>query len=284
MNKYIFNNTLRIAALLLFVAFGSCTDFSVEKPIVRSSEENATITIKELIDNYKNKVVDKDERIVGIVTGNNSEGNIYKIVYLQDETGFEGGNIKMLLQVDQPDFFAFGRPIVIRLKGFYVGENKSGISIYESFDETSESPVQISNLNIGANKSVNYKQGIKEVKPTVVKLNELGSKYLNAYIKIEDVQYKKKYINNDTIHFADGKDAEFGSSKRYIEECVTRDSIASHTLMYANFSIESIPVGKGSVTGNFTVNGSVNDKSSYQLWITRIEDNLVSNNEADRCD
>lgn len=121
-----------IAVALLCSVLTACQDGDWDEPSFsqppygnNAITEDGIITIAQLksdyasvISNSRNKLVDKDVKIRGRVTGNDLGGNLYKQFSLQDETG------AIIVAVNQGGlngYLAEGQEIIVDLKGLYVG-------------------------------------------------------------------------------------------------------------------------------------------------------------------
>jgi len=121
-----------IIAAVLCVALTACQDKNWDEPSTvvspygnNSITEDNIVTIAELkaefsdaIKNSKSKLVEKDMKIRGRVTGNDVGGNIYKQFMMQDATG------AIVIAVNQGGLNGFlpeGQEIIVDMKGLYMG-------------------------------------------------------------------------------------------------------------------------------------------------------------------
>lgn len=107
-----------------------------------SITDDNIITIAQLKDLYpnvfastdENKLIDKDVKIKGRVTGNDIRGNIHKQFVVQDETG------AIIIAVNQngmSGFLAEGQEIIVDLKGLYIGGYRQQPEIGAPYDGNS---------------------------------------------------------------------------------------------------------------------------------------------------
>ena len=111
------------ALLLLLVAVGCNEDFDTPPMVVPHAEHQANMTIAEFKAKYwqdGRNFIDtcKDDTYIhGWVTSSDEEGNIYKHLYIQDETGGLG------ISIDANSIcntYRVGQEIVISMKDFWI--------------------------------------------------------------------------------------------------------------------------------------------------------------------
>ena len=89
-----------------------------ENNIISIAQLKADPDYADAIKNNKCKLIDKDIKIRGRVTGNDVEGNIYKQFAMQDATG------AIIISVNQSGMSGYlpeGQEVLIDLKGLYIG-------------------------------------------------------------------------------------------------------------------------------------------------------------------
>ena len=219
---------------------------------LRQITENATLTAK--------------------VIGNDEAGNLYKYIYVEDNTGGIKININMTsLYLDRR--FQVGRTLTIGLKDLYIN-NKNG-------------EIQLGALysgNVGQVEQADmYKHffrtdnPITTITPTLKTIENLTQEDVGRYIRIKDLQF----IDSDLgKNYADGS----STSNRTLEDC-SGNTIYLTTSGYADFGTDDYPLasnateidtGKGDVTGILSYyNGK------YQIWILNLRGADLDN---PRCD
>lgn len=221
----------------------------------------ANITIAQLKEKYKDATQDKaatitDDLILKAVIGaDDKSGNIYKQLYIQDETG------GMSFQVDQGSVYsnyAQGQTIYINLKGLcvsvYGGEQQLGDpngylyrTPYETFKEkvAKDGWPDVNNIKI------------KEFS-NIAKLSDDANANVWTVIRLTGVHFE----NGGTATFA----PEDGYGTQNLKDA-NGNSIVVRTSNYADFASNKLPVGTGTVVA---VLGRFN--SSWQLTIRSIDD------------
>lgn len=257
--------TMPLLVLALAVAFTACDrDYDMPpltKPSFTLPADAQTITIAQL--RSKTAAATQDDPVTitdslflrARISGDDRSGNIYKTVYVQDETG----GIPFL--VDQSNVYndyPAGQEVIISLKGLCV-------SVYG--DE----------LQIGHPAGYLYRTPYQDFKTHVHKngwpdASEVAIKDFSNISRISDQTDANKFtlIRLTGVHFTDGGKANFAEASGYgTHDLVDRygNSISVRTSNYAKFAAKKLPVGTGNVIG---VLGRF--RGQWQLTIRSIED------------
>ena len=124
MKKLIYSILSVVAVIILHA---SCMDEHDDPVIDYNEDANVTVTttIKALKDKYADVVsanglqlIEEDDTIFAVVVGNDESGNIYKQLFVQDETG--GICISVDINNMNTDY-CVGQRVAIYLKGLYIG-------------------------------------------------------------------------------------------------------------------------------------------------------------------
>ena len=187
--------------------------------------------------------IDKDFVVQGKVISSDKEGNIYKSLVIQDETG--GIEIKINSN-GLYNYFKQGTTVFLRANNLKVGAYGGTLSI-------GSVPVDKNYENdfIPAAVMENYviKGGRGElVKPTVVTIPTLSSKYNNMLIQLNDVQFLESEVANN-MTFADGVNS-LTENRTLVDPAGNR--LVVRTSGYARFADTKLPLGSGSVKGILT--------------------------------
>lgn len=250
--------------LILSIAFISCEKEYDRPPLTepKYTGPEANITIKEFREKFKEVTQDKpiniEEELIlkARIISSDETGNIYKTMYIQDETG----GIGML--VDQSNVYSTyrrGQEVYINLKGMcasFYGDIQIGFPTGYLYRTPWEEFVEHVSVNGWPNEAL-----IKVAEYTdISSLNENSDAVKATFVLLKNVHFvdggKKTYVDTETENYGTRvlKDA-FGNS------------IDVRTSSYANFANEMLPVGTGNVAavlGNF--NGT------WQLSICNIND------------
>lgn len=234
-----------IASLALFAC-----ERDYDAPLLTEPEYTgpaANITISEL--RTQNAAATTDVPIIiaqsqilkATITSSDEAGNIYKNIYIQDETGAIG------VRVDQSNIctkYPVGQTIYIDLEGLcvsvYGGEQQ--IAIYDESNNYKTAPIP---WKIFQEKAIRDGWGApKNVKPIV--LDDIST------INTNPDNYKFKLVQFTGVTFQNGGKGIFAPEDAYGEENITDshgNSIIVRTSNYASFASNKLPEGKGNITG-----------------------------------
>lgn len=218
--------------------------FSCEAP-----EANATI--QDVKDAYTDTLVQIPDNLIfdGTITANDASGNLYKLLYIQDETG------GIRLRLNQTQLFLrnykIGQKITVSAKNLYIDNANGELHLGGLYNE------KIGNLDASEiYKHVFVGDTNEELAPTEINLGSLSDDSLGMLVKINDVQF------TETGVFVEGD----YSSNRTLSDCDANNLIV-RTSSYATFAEETLPTGNGPIVGIFS---KYND--DYQLWLRDQDD------------
>lgn len=208
--------------LLATVGLVSCKK-EYETPPLPEPVETTSMTIGELRDWQETtggKISIKDDiSVYGVVTMDETDGNIYKNVYMQDATG--GVNVRML----NGGGLYQGDSIRIYLNGTVLNEY-NGVLQIDSVDVNENVFKQNTNVNFA---------------PEVVQIDEITALKESELIQINDVQFIQPELGGT---FADGEDLV--SLDRTLEDA-EGNTIIVRTSGYSSFADQELPTGSGSI-------------------------------------
>ena len=190
-------------------------------------------------------VIDSNYSIVGNITTEETNGAFYKEIYMEDLSGA----IKIQLKASG---------------GLYIGDS---IRIYISGVTMSEYGDLIQLDNIDVDQQVVKIATEKFVEPFESSINQLSiNEDQSRLVKLNDVEFTEMGMT-----YADATNLTTGS--RILSDC-NGNTISVRTSGYANFASDTLPSGKGSVIGIFTIYNSekqfvVRDINEVKLDSTR---------------
>lgn len=256
------NNRMKIAhylsgLLMAMAVLLSCErDFQappLTEPVYNGDGANMTIAkLKSLYANITDPVlIDVDYIIKATVIGNDISGNIYKQLYIQDETG--GIN----MGVDQNSIFTefrVGQEIYVHLKGLYMVMYGGQLQIGYGQTNANRIPWEIFNFYVYKNKWPQAENAV----PKTIKLSQLEQGMENTLVKLENV------------YFVDGGKLPFSESDATTNR-ILRDgdgnSIIVRNSNYADFAADILPEGGGTLVAVLS-----KYNADWQLYIRSIED------------
>lgn len=230
------------------------------EPVYDGASPN--ITISEFRAKYASATtsataIDSGLILKATVVGNDIGGNIYKNVYIEDETG------GMVIGVDQSSIsstYQLGQQIYLNMDGLsvltYGGELEIG------YPETTSNRVPWDVFT--ANASLDGWPDTTRFEPKVVSISDLdgnSSTLMNTLIEL------------DSVYFENGGAGQYavttGTSTSVNQTLYDKDgnSIAVRTSIYADFAADSLPKGYGKVVG---VLGRYN--GTWQLMLRNVTD------------
>lgn len=248
-------NFIKIAVLFLalllfsatFIVAMSCNKKFDEPPVYVPPVITPTVSIARLKENFvygSFKKIETEDIIEGIVIANDSSGNFYKQIVIEDSTA------GIVINIDDYNLFtAFpvGRKVYVRLKGLYLHDINNLIELSGSSDGN--------NSFLGINHNALSKTVIKgelhvPLQPKVVSTSDLNDSYQNTLIQLKDFYFQpadttKTYANPVTK----------ASVSFSLKNCAG-ESITLRNSGYSSFAGVKIPGGRGEITGIYSVYAS----------------------------
>ena len=225
---------------------------SYGNPALKETNVKTIAEIKEMfktqISTSDLKQVEEPMQIKALVTGNDQGGNIYKSLYIQDNTG------AIALSIDQSGLFAAlndGQCILIELQGLYVGGYEKQPQIgtyYYNVDKATEQVGRMTRYEWARHYKLQQNPAGMIVKPVVTdrmtKLsldNDCGKLVTLVGIKMKDADGKAVFAPDD-------------NSVPLLGGCVNRDivgmsDVVIRTSTFAKFANMPMPTDRINITG-----------------------------------
>ncbi|MDR1553517.1 MAG: DUF5689 domain-containing protein [Prevotellaceae bacterium] len=259
--------TSLVAIIATVFGITSCIDNKFNFPIEELYDHGLTanINIAELKAKYLNSTVEitQDLIVEGYVCSSDKEGNIFKTLYIQDETG------GLPIVIDQSNInnnYRVGRKVLVKLKGLHLGAY-SGLIQLGLMPETGETSPSRIPATVVSNYIVKDKD-VAAIQPEEVTISQLASRddLIGKLIKINDVQFSTP---DATYATADA------NTNRTVED---RDgnTIIMRNSSYSTFALIPLPQGSGTLTAVLSVFVSGATKT-YQLLIRDTADVAFNN-------
>lgn len=246
-----------LSIVLLSGLFVSCSKEYDRPPLTEPeyTEAQPNITIAKLKSLYANitdpQLIDVDYIIRGIVVGNDISGNIYKQIYIQDETG--GINIG----IDQNSMYTeyrVGQELIIHVKGLAMVNYGGQLQI--GYEKTNANRIPWEVFKLQAHKNKFPKASNAE--PKTITLDQVDESMVNTLIKLENV------------YFVDGGNQPFSkpdaTTNRVLKDGAGRSIIVRNS-NYANFAANTLPSGAGTVIGILS-----KYRNDWQLFLRTADD------------
>jgi len=259
------NKISKILAVLIFVlgtAFlGGCIkddNFDTPPVITPSAGLTANMTLAQFNKFYVDVmgsgfgIIDSNIIIKGVVVGNDESGNIYKSIYIEDDSA--GVNIAL----DRKELYLkykIGQMVYIKCKGLYLGNYGGTMELgYDNAGVIGRIPDALIDNHLFID---SFPQN-----PPVPKLITIPT-FTNAALCT--------LIKIDSVHFAT---AEVGqpyslstaTTNRTLQD-LTGNTVVLRTSNYATFAAEPVPSGVGSIVGILS-----NFNGTWQLYIRDLND------------
>ncbi|MCX6247500.1 MAG: DUF5689 domain-containing protein [Bacteroidetes bacterium] len=189
-------------------------------------------------------LITQDIIIKGIVVGNDESGNIYKKIYIQDETGgidveIDATNIYTLFKV--------GQRVFIECKGLYLGLYGGALELgYPYNGSIGRMPSSLASVHI-------FRDSLPGKKPVPITLDVTSPpffKYINMLVAIPAVRFQdagQPFVTGGVTTSRVVNDAEGNALS------LDGNSVILYNSSYATFANNLLPQGVGTLQGIFTV-------------------------------
>jgi len=280
LTRYIAATIVPMAMVML--SLPGCVDFSFDdpQPSIDSTSMSGNTTIAELKSVYPGSLFQlsdttfylRDSIIIeGTVISDDKEGNFYKSIFIEDNTG--GIEVKLNKTTLYNDYKR-GQKVVVLCNNLYLGDYGGQIQLGSTY--SNNGVIEISGLEgdpIIREHVFKKGKAIEERTPTVLTVTQLNPTYIARLVKFENVQIR------DTISPITGKTYTYADNvnkvtiNHNIHQCGQNfNNLVLRTSGYARFASKPIQTKNGSITGVLTYyNGT------YQLLIRDTDDVVFKN-------
>ena len=241
------------------VTISSCSDLKYDAPLLTEPKvEGLTpnVTIAELKKEYSSvadrtsKEIEYEYVLKAVVSANDISGNIYKQIYIQDETG------GIAVSIDQNAIagtYPVGQEVFIDLHGLAISMYGGQPSIAHPTAEKNRIPFEIVKKKMLPNGWPNADL----VQPKTVKISDLSDDLVGRLIRIDNVYFEQK-------------GQPFAPAQETVNRLITDGKGASIIVRnsgYADFAADKLPEGTGSIVAVLSKFGN-----DYQLFLRSRED------------
>lgn len=262
--KYIIASFFIVAATLVSCDYDDFDNPAVQEPVVMTP----TRTIKQVINMYSgsSSTITSEEDIIisGKVISSDREGNIYKTLIIEDETG--GIKIKSGL-TGLYNFYKEGQVIYVKCNGLQLGAY--GRSVEIGFQPGEGSSYETDYIPAGLFMQYVF-AGEKEtpVTPRATTIEEINGGTIpdNTLISLSDVQF----LASEAGQVAWSVDESSGVNRTLQNRADKR--VVVRTSGYSRFALETLPAGSGSIKAIITY-----FNSTPQLTVVSINDVNMNN-------
>lgn len=245
------------------LTFFACVDQDFDAPPAGGVDPGLTptMTIAELkalhtLDEYEQ--ITTDEVIRGVVISDDEEGNFFRQLVIQDESG----GIEM--RIDATDLFTQyppGRQVYVLLKGLWLGDFNGLIQLGAAVTGTGNDR-ELARIPESLLDDILLTGTFgNTVQPAVLTIEQLTPAHVSTLVQINDVQFVEPDAGEP---YADAVNQT--SRNLEIEEC-DKDRVIVRTSGFATFAATPTPEGKGTITGVLGIFGS-----DLQLLLRDLDD------------
>lgn len=254
-------------SLVILIAGASCERELDEAPVLTYDGE-ANMTIADLCELHSVGSVDSYTEIPagtvisGIVTSSDKEGNCYKYITLQDETG------AIMIKIDDSSLdpkYSIGQRVYVECGDMVIGDYRKNKQLGFWVDGT------MTGIASSQEDLYIFRDGVcgEEPEPVVItSRGEIDGALCNRLVKLQNV------------HFKDGGQAAYcdpgTNTSRDIKFEGESDNNSSNLVLrtssYATFANEILPEGNGDIYGILTIYNN-----TYQLIIRSLADVRIGN-------
>ena len=189
---------------------------------------------------------EEDLVVSGYVVSDDTSGNHYKLLYLQDAP--ENPKVSLPVLIDQTQLHAHypvGRKVFLKLKGLSIGYRFGVLSLGVNQGGTL-APIHSSKIDEHLFRSCEQ----VPIVPKKVALSELNNSMVGMWVVLEHMQFAAKERGNS---YADtGTHSVDRMLQQVSENCLLEAEIPLRTSGFASFKSESLPLEKGAVKALLT--------------------------------
>ena len=260
--------------LMLVVTTGCKEDFDNPPMVVPRATHTPNTTIAELKAKYWQDgrnfcdTIKEDIVIRGWVSGNDASGNLYKVMYIQDETGGIGISLDASSLATN---YRVGQELVLNMKDRWIGKYNGQYLLGYPEWYAAQSVWEAGRMQLEVFQEFCEFNGLPvsgQVKPIDCKITDFQGKsdketqlkYSGQLVKIQDLTWdgadgvlafsEPDATTNRTVHDAEGN------------QLIVRNS------NYADFHSDPLPVTQGNLTGILVLTGS----DQWQLFLRDLDD------------
>lgn len=265
MKKSALSFCILIIGIIVF-AIHSCNKKFDEPPAYTPPNLTPTLTIAQLKALHtlgSSETITTDDIIEGVVIANDSSGNFYKQIIIEDSTAGIAVNID---DYNLYTAYPVGRNVFIKLNGLILYDDNRLVSIGGSKDANNNiNPIAAPLKNQYVIKGANNVPAV----PKILDISDLNDSYQNMLIQLTNMEFgeadtSKTYADTSTSH----------NAVSFVLKNCSNKSITLRNSGFANFAGVSIPNGNGSITCiysvyNFSKQILIRDTGDVQLKGTR---------------
>ncbi len=265
-------------AFLCAIVLIQCVDREFEIPELNGEspeipEGAAILSVSDILDNLQlgtSVALPANSYLKGVVVGDDKSGNIYKTLFIQDESA------GIALIIDETDLFNtyfVGREVFVKLDNLYIGDfnNLPQIGMAPDNDGVTRIPsALVSDILLPGTFN-------NQIEPVTLLLGQVSDQHLNMLVKFENVEFPDSYLG-DTYATAVPSENIFQSENIPLENC-DGASITIRSSGFSSFANTVIAEGNGTLYGVLGKFGT--GQEAYQITLRDLGDVQL---DGERCD
>ncbi len=248
-----FRNIIILMAMLAFAGFG-CQDENFDAPPherpVYSGDANISIKEFKAKHNELLKKLTGNDIIQGVITANDESGNLYKQIFIEDETG------GLMVAIDRNNIYndyKVGQKIFIETGGLYMGKYGGLPQLGYQYSRDNDNNFTIGQMTWEQVKLHIFKDDYpkpEELSPKVIDYNAFSADNYSRLVKLEGVLFDDA---GDIFAYPppEGGVQTLNRIIRFADD--QSKTVTGRMSSAAQFAADTIPAGVGSITGILTV-------------------------------
>lgn len=256
--KYILLFLVATFAMTACVRNYDIDDEIIVKPVFEPEDDATLVTVadlREMIGDQSSMAITEDKKyLVARVTGTDVTGNIYKKMYVQDETG------GIDIEIDQAGIYkdyAVGQELYIDISGLYVFKYGGELELVEAVSGDQGTRIEYNNFKKRANRN-GWPQAELVSPKVVTDFSSFTDKDVFVFVRLEGVRFENAGKNPFS-------DPDRTTNENMVD--ANGNTLVLRTSNYADFAKKIPPTGTGSVTG---ILGRYNN--TWQFTIRSLDD------------
>lgn len=255
---------LTLATLAVAMSFTACYD-SAPAPATEVALPAANCSIAMLRELYdgRTRLLDADLRIVGRITTSDDEGNFYKTIVVEDESGA----VEIMAGItDLATIYPTGVALAIDLRGCALGESYGVMQIGRYPASYSGYATDYFSSKVLLDRHITRGDDISPVEAAPVAIADLRREMCGRLIRIDSLLLRQPETDDDVAV------TPAAWSGYTVFDDPSGDSIVVYTRTYADYADHRVPTGRVALTGILQYGKSSGSRECYQLKMRHEED------------
>jgi hypothetical protein len=188
--------------------------------------------------------------IEAVINANDVSGNIYKQLFIQDQSGAIEFDVNV---IDTYKQFPVGKKIIINCKGLYLGKYGNVIKLGGMYIDNGTQKIGRLNETQFRQNVYPLEANLETIVPVVTTVEGFNDNLINKVVTLHGVQFVDTELGKT---FAESSTTNRNIENQYGKKVIVRNS------NYSDFAMEQLPSGSGTITAVLS-----KFNSDYQLFI-----------------